>query len=234
MTKAKSADDASNRVHSEIGNLRSTSQLTCHPRRLQKLKKHAGLIGTVDRLATAVKDYTTIMRGDMANLHQQMQQLRQDQQQQMDQLRQDQQKNADRLEIRDFQLCAWEAAVIVRDKVAATAGVRDFWDLDRERQDHESKALGISVKTLRQFLQSRRDDRPTAAHPSTSLIAERWREVKPALVRQQPKTIKDYEKLLRAAGVIRTSSRHVHASPVLPAPSAAVQCTALPLFCASH
>lgn len=224
MTKAKSADDASNRVHSEIGNLRSTSQvnlgaslaaqsrlhgkLTCHPRRLQKLK-HAGLIGTVDRLATAVKDYTTIMRGDMANLHQQMQQLRQDQQQQMDQLRQDQQKNADRLEIRDFQLCAWEAAVIVRDKVAAAAGVCDFWDLDRERQDQESKALGISVKTLRQFLQSRRDDRPTAAHPSTSLIAERWREVKPALVRQQPKTIKDYEKLLRAAGVIRTSSRHV-------------------------
>ena len=206
MTQSNPSADARNKLNSELGNLKKTSQvslaanfrpdqcLTYNSRRLQILK-HNGLIGTVNRLAKAVQEYTTTVHDDMAALREEI-----------GMMRQEQQERAVRSEIREFQLCAWEAASIVRDKIKAAAGAQDFWHLSREQQDDEAKKLGISIKTLKRFLKERTDGRPETAHPSPSLIAKRWRDVKPAFLRQQPKKVPDYEKLLQAAGVIRSSS----------------------------
>ena len=234
MTQSNPSADARNKLNSELGNLKKTSQvslaanfrpdqcLTYNSRRLQILK-HNGLIGTVNRLAKAVQEYTTTVHDDMAALREEIGMMRQEQQERAEEIgmmrqeqqeraeeigmmRQEQQERADRSEIREFQLCAWEAASIVRDKIKAAAGAQDFWHLSREQQDDEAKKLGISIKTLKRFLKERTDGRPETAHPSPSLIAKRWRDVKPAFLRQQPKKVPDYEKLLQAAGVIRSSS----------------------------
>ena len=220
MTQSNPSADARNKLNSELGNLKKTSQvslaanfrpdqcLTYNSRRLQILK-HNGLIGTVNRLAKAVQEYTTTVHDDMAALREEIGMMRQEQQERAEEIgmmRQEQQERAVRSEIREFQLCAWEAASIVRDKIKAAAGAQDFWHLSREQQDDEAKKLGISIKTLKRFLKERTDGRPETAHPSPSLIAKRWRDVKPAFLRQQPKKVPDYEKLLQAAGVIRSSS----------------------------
>ncbi|KAL4852649.1 hypothetical protein ACK3TF_006262 [Chlorella vulgaris] len=124
----------------------------------------------------------------------------------------EQQRFRDTLAIRNFKWCTWEAAVVVRDKIADAEGVKDIWtQLDHSRAEAAAVRLGIKWKVLKEFLRTRSNERQALAHPNLDLMAEQWRKTRPAFVRQRPNVVEKYETLLQVAGVAISDASNTNA-----------------------
>ncbi|KAL4852650.1 hypothetical protein ACK3TF_006263 [Chlorella vulgaris] len=114
----------------------------------------------------------------------------------------EQQRFTDTLVIEDFGWYALEAAVIVCDKIADAEDVPDIWtQLDERQREAAAHRLGIEWNLLQELLVSRCTERDALAHPDLDVMAEQWREARPAFVRQRPNDVENYDKLLCAIGV---------------------------------